>query len=344
VKGENNATDFLSIVLIHIQLDETVKMIDVNQTFVDALIYPAHPDDPRRLGEPYGIVCFDSGRTKELVLKIVKTANIRHSDLRKIVLWALPSQRNEVDWVMDNLPIIHAEVIARYLESLQFLPKMFTVILTDSFEDTQKDVPQLLREIDSALSLQGYDEVGLQFSIKYSGIGYDIIKALRFGDYEIEPQRSVVNCVAYRIYKKKQIIPARKSTSSANKGRVALAKGLSVQNQVTQQYQKTHPWTVVSTQRGKADIITYGSNGKVIEVVAIKSFSLEITLGRGCRNEKGHKYVASFTASRDAKAEVEVAKKRGLSQIRLIVVNLLTSTKVFDDTVGFDERITLRQR
>jgi hypothetical protein len=221
---------------------------------------------------------------------------------------------------------------------------MFTVILMDGFKDTEKDVPQILSEIESALDKLGYDEVGLQFSDKYSGMGYDIIKALRFGNYEIELLGRGTGNVAYRICKQKQAIPQQKSASPANKERIALARGLSIQNQVTQQYRKTNPRIVTSTQRGQPDITVYDSNRKVIEVVAIKSYSLEVTTGSGCRNKKGHKYAVSFTARRDAKAECKAAKKYGLNKIRLIVVNLRTGKKIFDGLVGFDDKITLRER
>jgi len=341
---ENAISDILSTVLTHIQIDEAVKRIYLNPQFLDALIHPPHPDDKKRVGEPYAVVCFDLGRSKELILKILAKASSRHPKLKKIVLWALPSQRNEVDWIMSNLLVIHAEVTVCYLNSLQLLPQMFTVILMDGFKDTEKDVPQILSEIESALDKLGYDEVGLQFSDKYSGMGYDIIKALRFGNYEIELLGRGTGNVAYRICKQKQAIPQQKSASPANKERIALARGLSIQNQVTQQYRKTNPRIVTSTQRGQPDITVYDSNRKVIKVVAIKSYSLEVTTGSGCRNKKGHKYAVSFTARRDAKAECKAAKKYGLNKIRLIVVNLRTGKKIFDGLVGFDDKITLRER
>jgi|GEM_PF-6755585 len=34
---------------------------------------------------------------------------------------------------------------------------------------------------------------------------------------------------------------------------------------------------------------------KVVEVTAVKTYSLEITTGKGCRNVKGKKYAASFS-------------------------------------------------
>jgi hypothetical protein len=342
-KQGNAKPDILSAVLTHIQIEEAVKMIDSNPQFLDALIYPVHPDDEKRLGEPYAVVCFDLGRSKELILKILSKTSPQHPHLKKIVLWASPSQRNEVDWIMSNLKGIPAEVTVRYLNSLQSLPQMFTVILMDGFKDIDEDVPKILSEINSALNSQGYDEAGLQFRSKYSGMGYDIIKALRFGNYEIELQGYGTDSVAYKIVKKKQAIQQQKSTSSASKGRIALAKGLSIQNQVTQQYRKTNPRIVISTRRGQADITAYDSNRNVVEVVAIKSYSLEITTGSGCRNRKGHKYAVSFTARRDAKAECKTALKYGLNQIRLIVVNLCTGRRIFDGLLGFDEKTTLRE-
>jgi hypothetical protein len=344
VKEEENVIpDIFSTVLVHIQMEEAVKRIDLNPQFLDALIYPVHPDDKKRLGEPYAVVCFDLGRSKELVLKILVTASSRHPKLKKIVLWALPIQRNEVDWIMSNLQVIHAELTVCYLNSLQLLPQMFTVILMNGSKDAEKDVPQILNEIESALNKPGYDEVGMQFSDKYSGMGYDIIKALRFGNYEIELQGYGIDSVDYKIVKKKQAFPQQKSTSPANKGRIALARGLSIQNQVTQQYRKTNPRIVISTRRGQADITAYNCNKNVVEVVAIKSYSLEITTGSGCRNKKGHKYAVSFTVRRDAKAECKAAQKYGLNQIRFIVINLRTGRKIFDGPLGFDEKITLRE-
>jgi hypothetical protein len=343
VRGEDNATDFLSIVLTHIQLNETMKMIDLNRTFVDALVYPAHPEDDRRLGEPYGVVCFDLGRSKELVLKILKAASLRHPNLTKIVLWVLPRQRNEVDWIIGNLQTIRVEVEVRYLESLQLLRQTSAVILMDGSQDTQKDAQQIVREIESALNELGYDEAGLQFSPKYNGMGHDILKALKFADYESEFQGYGTDSVGYKIVKKQTLTPQQKSTPTTNRGRIALKRGLLIQNQITQQYRKMNPNIASSTQRGQPDIIARGSHRKVVEVVAIKAYSLEVTTGSGCRNRKGHKYAVSFTARRDAKAEVNAAQKYGLSQIRLIVVNLRTGNRIFDGLVGFGDAITLRE-
>jgi len=340
---ENVIPDILSAVLTHIQIDEAVKKITTDFQFLDALIYPAHINDPKRTGALYAVVCFDLGRSKELILKILSTASSHYPHLKKVVLWALPNQRNEVAWITSNLQTVRAKVTVCYLNSLQLLPQMFTVILMDGFEDIDKDVLKILSEINSALDIQGYDEVGLQFSSKYNGMGYDIVEALRFCNYEIELQEYKEDSVTYKIVKKKQTIPQQKGTSPANKGRIALARGLSIQNQVTQQYRKTNPRIAISTQRGQADITTYDSNRNVVEVVAIKSYSLEVTTGSGCRNRKGHKYAVSFKASRDAKAECKAAQKYGLNQIRLIVVNLRTGRRIFNGLLGFDEKVTLRE-
>ena len=69
-------------------------------------------------------------------------------------------------------------------------------------------------------------------------------------------------------------------------------------------------------KKGEPDIVNIDKNGKVSEAVAVKSFDLEITeKGKTCRNVKGHKFAVSFTATRDAKAEVETAKQNGLFTI-----------------------------
>lgn len=58
---------------------------------------------------------------------------------------------------------------------------------------------------------------------------------------------------------------------------------------------------------------------------------------------KGHKYAVSLKPSRDARAEVETARQNGLSGIRLVVFNLRTGHKIFDDFVSFDEKIKIRE-
>ncbi|MEM2238856.1 MAG: hypothetical protein QXL27_00895 [Candidatus Bathyarchaeia archaeon] len=66
---------------------------------------------------------------------------------------------------------------------------------------------------------------------------------------------------------------------------------------------------------------------KVVEVTAVKTYSLEITTGKGCRNVKGKKYAASFSQKKDAKVEYQYALKNGLNKIKLIAVNLKTEIK-----------------
>lgn len=65
-----------------------------------------------------------------------------------------------------------------------------------------------------------------------------------------------------------------------------------------------------------SDIIEFDSNDKPIEVVAVKSFSIDVTTGKGCRNTKGRKHVVSIAPYRDTKAEVGAARKFGLNKIR----------------------------
>jgi uncharacterized protein with LGFP repeats len=127
-------------------------------------------------------------------------------------------------------------------------------------------------------------------------------------------------------------------------GKKSLKRGLEIQEKFTDEYKLGHKNIKRSLKKGKADIVDCDKNGKVSEVVAVKSFYLEITeQEKTCRNVKGHKYAVSITPSRDAKAEVETARQNGLSKIRLVVFNLRTGHKIFDDFVTFDEKITIRE-
>jgi len=128
-------------------------------------------------------------------------------------------------------------------------------------------------------------------------------------------------------------------------GKKSLRRGLQIQKEFTTEYILTHKNAWHSLKKGEPDIVAPDKNGKVTEVVAVKSFDLEITeKGKTCRNVKGHKYAASITPSRDAKAEVETAKQKGLFKIRLVVFNLRTGHKIFDDLVLFDKKIKIREK
>jgi len=127
-------------------------------------------------------------------------------------------------------------------------------------------------------------------------------------------------------------------------GKKSLRRGLQIQKDFTNEYILTHKNARHSLKKGEPDIVNPDKNGKVTEVVAVKSFELEITeKGKTCRNVKGHKYAASITPSRDAIAEVETARQNGLFKIRLVVFNLGTGHKIFDDFVSFGEKIKIRE-
>lgn len=128
-------------------------------------------------------------------------------------------------------------------------------------------------------------------------------------------------------------------------GRKSISRGLEYQRKVTDAC-RAKGWIIEgSFKRGKPDMLRSDEQQKVIMVIAVKSYSLEVTIkGKSCRNCKGHKYAASFKASRDAKAEVKAARENGLDRIWLICGNLRTGTTIFNDYVGFDEKVTLRER
>jgi hypothetical protein len=128
-------------------------------------------------------------------------------------------------------------------------------------------------------------------------------------------------------------------------GKKSLRMGLEIQKEFTSEYELTHRNTRNSLKKGEPDIIAIDSNGRILEVVAVKSFDLEITeKGKSCRNVKGHKFAVSFLPSRDAKAEVETALQNGLSKIRLVVFNLRNKHKIFDDFVPFNKRKLIREK
>lgn len=98
---------------------------------------------------------------------------------------------------------------------------------------------------------------------------------------------------------------------------------------------------VCSYEQGEPDIILT-KDGKLADVIAVKSYTLTITDRKGLRNVRGQKVAVSFCPSKDAKAEAEYAKNHGLEHIRLIAVNIATRKMIFDGTVEFDQTITLR--
>ena len=98
-----------------------------------------------------------------------------------------------------------------------------------------------------------------------------------------------------------------------------------------------------SLKKGKSDIIVLDEYNRVIEVVAVKAYCLEITDKPGCRNVKGHKYAVSFKPLRDAKVESKTAMENGLDHIRLIFINLKTGNRIFDGLVRLNETTTLRE-
>lgn len=73
-------------------------------------------------------------------------------------------------------------------------------------------------------------------------------------------------------------------------GKKSLKRGLEIQKDFTNEYKLTHKNAKHSLKKGEADIVDSDKNGKVLEVVAVKSFDIEITeQGKTCRNIKGHR-------------------------------------------------------
>jgi hypothetical protein len=129
-------------------------------------------------------------------------------------------------------------------------------------------------------------------------------------------------------------------------GRKSIVLGLEYQRKVTDAC-RDKGWIIEgSIKRGKADILRFDEQHRVVMVViAVKSYTLEVTIeGKSCHNCKGHKYVVSFKASRDAKAEVEAAREYGLNRIWLICGNLRTGKTIYSGYVGLDDNVTLKER
>jgi len=128
-------------------------------------------------------------------------------------------------------------------------------------------------------------------------------------------------------------------------GRKSIVLGLEYQRKVTSACKEEGWIMVASFKRGRPDILRLDEQHRVIVVIAVKSYSLEvITKGKSCHNCKGHKYVVSFKASRDAKVEVKAARENGLEQIWLICGNLKTGNTIYSGYVGFDEKVRLKER
>lgn len=129
-------------------------------------------------------------------------------------------------------------------------------------------------------------------------------------------------------------------------GRKSIALGLEYQRKVTDAC-RDKGWIIEpSFRRSKPDILRFDEQHIVVMIViAVKSYTLEVTIeGKSCRNRKGHKYVVSFKASRDAKAEVRAAKEYGLDRIWLICGNLRTGKTIYSGYVGLDDKVTLKER
>lgn len=195
-------------------------------------------------------------------------------------------------------------------------------------------------------SIQGIeaDIINLRFSMLQDFRRY--AEAIRKTDLEArEYLKSLGNEVMSRM-EEREHPKGQSQTEKQPKidGKKSLKKGLEIQKEFTSEYELTHKNAKHSLKKGEPDIVDVDKNEQVSEVVAVKSFDLEITeKGKTCRNVKGHKFAVSFTATRDAKAEVETAKQNGLLKIRLVVFNLKTKHKIFDDLVPFDKKIVIRE-
>jgi len=142
---------------------------------------------------------------------------------------------------------------------------------------------------------------------------------------------------------KKEYEHARKREIAESKGRKAVARGIAVQREVVEEFLAKGLRVKYSFKRGEPDIVVLDEHDRIIEVVAVKAYWLEITDKPGCRNVKGHKYAVSFNPLRDAKAESKTAMENGLDHIRLIVINLKTGNRIFDGPVRLDETVTIRE-
>jgi len=142
---------------------------------------------------------------------------------------------------------------------------------------------------------------------------------------------------------KKKCEHAKKREIAESKGRKAVAQGIAAQREVVEEFLAKDLRVKYSFKRGEPDIVVLDEHDRIIEVVAVKAYWLEITDKPGCRNVKGHKYAVSFNPLRDAKAESKTAMENGLDHIRLIVINLKTGNRIFDGPVRLDETVTIRE-
>lgn len=346
---QSSPFDMLPTVLNLTQLEFGIRKVVKKTLGLDAVVFPqcadSEDEDQDRLGDAFGILCFHKGRTKEKLLDILKKVHSR-GKLHRYFVWALWDQCDEIEWILGNLSQdLRGRVSDRYIAGdLQSQPQAFIVALDDRVEDVEKGDSQILAEVQSALENPDFDDVQVQISEKYKRRGARIIQFLELCGYKIEQLGESASSVGYQVHRQRPISNTKSHKRlPSNKGRSSLMLGLRVQSQIIQQFQSSGAKIAYSWLRGHPDIIVFNHNDKPFEVVAVKSFTLELTTGKGCRNTKGHKYVAAVKPSRDAKAEVAAAKKYGLNKIRLIVVNLKTGNRIFDKLVKFDEKVTLRE-
>jgi hypothetical protein len=339
----------LSTVLNLTQLEVGIRKVVKRVLGLDAVVFPQSSDneekDKDRMGDAFGVLCFHKGRTKEELLHILEKAHLR-GKLSRYFVWASWSQCDIMEWILGNLSEgLRGRVSARYIVGdLRNQPQVFSVVLVEGVKDVEKGDSQILSEMQSALENPDFDEVQIQISEKYKRRGARIIQFLELCGYKIEQLGESAPNASYRVRQQRQVSNTQqRKRLPSNKGRSSLIRGLRVQSQIIHQFKSSGAKIAYSYLRGYPDIIVFDNNDKPFEVVAVKSFNLEVTTGKGCRNTKGHKCVASVTPSRDAKAEVETAKKYGLNKIRLIVINLRTGNKIFDRLIGFNEKVTMRE-
>jgi hypothetical protein len=349
VATHGSTFDMLPTVLNLTQLEFGIRKVVKRVLGLDAVVFPQSSDiedvNKDRIGDAFGILCFHKKRTKEQMLGILEKAHSLEKLCRYFV-WALWGQCDEVEWILGNLSEdLRGRVSDRYIAGdLQNQPRAFIVALDDRVKDVEKGDSQILAEVQSALENPDFGEVQVQISEKYKLRGARIIQFLELCGYKIEQLGKSASSVGYQVHRQRPISNTKPHKKlPPNKGRSALMLGLRVQSQIIRQFQSSGAKIAYSWLRGHPDIIVFDNNDKPFEVVAVKSFTLELTTGKGCRNTKGHKYVAAVKPSRDAKAEVAAAKKYGLNKIRLIVINLKTGNRIFDKLVRFDEKITLRE-
>jgi hypothetical protein len=319
-----------------------------NERFgLDAIVYPSNygiaNTGQSQLGEPFGVLCFEQCRTREQLLDALKRSD-SHYHLKKYVFYAVDCDR--VDWVLRNLPRgLRKEVSVYYLTTYPIVPpRIFSVILMYGSSDLQKGDSQILDEIQSALINSDVDEVWLQIGNTFEQRGERIRQFLIWSGCVIEELGESRTSTGYRVERPTHSIKLDESKRLFSlKGRESLKQGLRVQWEVTESFKAKGLRIAYSFRKGDADIIVFEKGNRVIQVVAVKSYTLDVTNRRGCRNTKGSKYAASLTPSKEAKAEVKTAKEHNLDKIRLIVVNLKTGNRIFDSLVSLDQTVTIRE-